>query len=281
MAKVSLTYGLVFTIFFQLFFGAYEIISERELFKRETYGPRPVSFEPVKQNDLDRYDFTKARAFRGLISMRFISAIDKAEFRKALLNEIPQILRNRAKIYISAALKYSEMFNVDPLWILSVLWTESHFKPLAKSQVNATGLMQIMPMTGVYLSELLKRPSNKRIVLELLKDPETNIELGTFYLMRLLKRFKYHRFATVAYNMGPRFVSRRLRKKLPVGTRNDYYDKVVKKYNFLKRAVTKLEKESRLLAKENILTYKAKLPHHSYYIGSDIKLISFPSFAKR
>ena len=141
--------------------------------------------------------------------------------------------------------------------------------------------MQIMPMTGVYLNELLKRPSEKKLVLEMLKDPETNIELGAFYLMRLYKRFKSHRYATVAYNMGPRFVSRRIKTGGQIGVKNDYYSKVKKRYNFLKRAIIKLQKQSRLEAVSSYIWKRQYKVNLSHYIGSDIQLRPLPKIAQR
>ena len=47
--------------------------------------------------------------------------------------------------------KYSEEYNLDPYFVLSVMKAESNFNPNAKSNRNALGLMQITEETGEIL----------------------------------------------------------------------------------------------------------------------------------
>jgi len=146
-----------------------------------------------------------------------------------------------------------EKHEVDPFWVLSVMWTESHFKHESVSHKGARGLMQVMPPT---FGEALRKMKKKGIKLEAeqkesyLRDRYQNtfyeldyaevvsklknLEIGIFYLKGLLKSFKknyYH--ATVAYNMGPGWTRKRLKNKKPVGTKNHYLNKVLKNYHHI------------------------------------------------
>ena len=176
---------------------------------------------------------------------------------KNLLLTLPLNIRRKASNSIKAILKISEIHQVDPIWITSVIWTESHFNPKAKSSVGARGLMQVMPTTKKYILKKLRRARRKLIiempgfdaqdfsVKNLRKDEKrefikklVNIELGVIYLKRLLKRFdNSHKLATIAYNMGPSWTKRRLVLNLPVGNNNHYFNKVNSAYRFITKRI--------------------------------------------
>jgi hypothetical protein len=286
--KASLYTIFLFVILFALSslvemldFPAYSI--------KETYGPqikkRPIivsSVAPTKEilYTYDSYDFSKAQSFSRKTNLVYLSHVDKQELEDALLMKMPYNIRMSAKKYIKDILHYSEVFQVDPVWTLAVIWTESHFRSYAKSRVSATGLMQIMPRTGKFLVKLLKRPSDKRLVRKLIKDPRTNIELGTYYLRRLIKRFGLHQYATVAYNMGPSYVSKRLKRGRPVGNRNLYFDKVARYYYILQKGVRELERETKTLAKDSFVLRLAPIDI-TYYFGHDLHDLVLPRYALR
>lgn len=94
---------------------------------------------------------------------------------------------------------FSKKYNVDKCLIMSVIKVESSFKQDAVSDAGAIGLMQIMPKTAVYVSEL----SNiSDFSLDKLTEPETNIEIGSYYIKYLIDKFKDERLALAAYNAG-------------------------------------------------------------------------------
>ncbi len=184
-----------------------------------------------------------------LKDMTFFDGHSKTDVEQKILKNLPPFLAKKAKRYIKAVLTLSEFHQVDPIWILSVMWTESHFDYSAKSWAGARGLMQIMPETRKFVYQQYRNKGNLLIVEK--KDFNmnrffsykvsqkqykahikklVNIELGIIYLKKLLKKFKSHKYATVAYNMGPGWTRYRLRKKLPVGQNNLYLDKVRKAY---------------------------------------------------
>lgn len=94
----------------------------------------------------------------------------------------------------------------DPYLVAAVMREESHFNPNAVSPVGAMGLMQIMPSTGRFIAgELGKRGFR----LSELLNPDINIELGSWYLGHLLKRFDNDIVLSIAgYNAGPNAAAR-------------------------------------------------------------------------
>lgn len=83
--------------------------------------------------------------------------------------------------------------DVDPLWIVAMMWQESRFYSEAKSHAGAIGLLQIMPNTGSYYNA---SPSD-------LYNPQVNIPVGIEYLDYLQSYYEGSlRWATIAYNQG-------------------------------------------------------------------------------
>ena len=70
-----------------------------------------------------------------------------------------------------------------------------------RSSAGAVGLMQLMPETGRRTAKEFHLPYAGHVTLT---DPDSNIQLGTAYLRKLLDRFDNNRvLATAAYNAGP------------------------------------------------------------------------------
>ena len=208
------------------------------------------------------YQFPAIKSSFGNIPLSNIQNYSKEEFRALVLASVPGRLKLRLARYIKTTMELCEKYQVDPFWAISVMWTESHFHFRAESHVQATGLMQIMPATGEFLGRLLKMPISKDLVFEHIRDPKVNIEMGVFYLKRLLRIFDgNHTLATVAYNMGPGGVFRRLRAKRPVGVRNQYLDKVRKYHKFISREFVAVN--SRVSAEIN-KTLVVKFPSSKY-----------------
>ncbi len=202
------------------------------------------------------YSYTDTQLGFFLQDLDFFDINSKLDAEEKILASLPRGLSRKAKNYVRAVLKISEKHQVDPIWILSVMWTESSFDYSAQSWAGARGLMQIMPETRKFVYRVYRNGHNKLLV----EDPKfnvheyfpyrvlpkfkkihvkklVNIELGIIYLKNLLNAFKDHKHATVAYNMGPGWTRGRLRRKQPVGTDNEYLDKVQAAY---KRIVRKI-----------------------------------------
>ncbi len=91
--------------------------------------------------------------------------------------------------------------NLDPLLVLAVIKTESSFRKTVVSHKGAIGLMQILPNTAQYVSQM-----HDHIELthsEELFEPDTNILIGINYLSYLVDKFENQKYAIIAYNMGP------------------------------------------------------------------------------
>ena len=94
---------------------------------------------------------------------------------------------------------------VDPELIYSIMREESGYRPKVISPVGARGLLQIMRETG---TQLAGRAGRADFDVDDLFDPEMNIELGSFYLSELSRRFPTRISASIAsYNAGPHVVT--------------------------------------------------------------------------
>lgn len=259
--KLSKFFGV--TLFLFAAFSLYRFHSNEALVadfgtpssRNEAISAPPVILLEESITELDQYyQFDGVRAvFHPKKSKLNLYTSPKAIVESSFLNAIPKQFKKRVLPLIKPVLVLSQRYRVDPMWVLSIMWTESHFKYQARSRVGAQGLMQVMPVTKRYLKSVLRRKkvnflsnSNTSELEELagvkLQDLELknyrnvleNIELGVYYLSKLYRRFKQNPVhATVAYNMGPSWTRRRLAYRKAVGKRNIYLNKVKKNYNKL------------------------------------------------
>lgn len=95
---------------------------------------------------------------------------------------------------------------VDPGLFFSLIRQESVFEPDVRSGPGARGLTQIMPPTARWIA---KRLGYRNFEMSRLRDPETNIKFGVYYLAIQLEDFDGDVFrALAAYNAGPGNVER-------------------------------------------------------------------------
>lgn len=135
---------------------------------------------------------------------------------------------------------YSKEYGIDDSLVYSVIKVESKFNKKAVSKRNAKGLMQI--------SEITQNWAQEELGLENIDifDPETNINIGCWYLNKLFKEFNDLDLVITAYNGGSGNVSKWLK--------NDAYSRDGNKLHEIPFEETKnyLEK-----VKENYRVYKA------------------------
>jgi hypothetical protein len=94
-----------------------------------------------------------------------------------------------------------------PLPLLyAVIREESYFDPHSGSRAGAVGLMQLMPETAEEMAGELKLQGYN------LKNPEDNLELGTRYLAKLLRKTGSWPKTLMSYNAGPTKVRRWTRR---------------------------------------------------------------------
>jgi soluble lytic murein transglycosylase len=91
--------------------------------------------------------------------------------------------------------------DVDLAWVYGLIRQESRFIMDARSSVGASGLMQIMPATGRWIA---KKMGTSDFKVEQLKERDTNLRFGTFYLKSVLDDLDGSpAMASAAYNAGP------------------------------------------------------------------------------
>jgi soluble lytic murein transglycosylase len=90
---------------------------------------------------------------------------------------------------------------LDDAWVYGLMRQESRFITSAKSNVGASGLMQLMPATAKWVARKIGlRDFNHGRV----NDTETNVLLGTSYMRLVMENLDNHPvLASAAYNAGP------------------------------------------------------------------------------
>lgn len=97
--------------------------------------------------------------------------------------------------------RYARAQKLDPFLVAALIRQESLFDKDVVSYAKAIGLMQVMPGTG---RELGRRVGLKNVRPASLKDADTNLRIGTYYLRRQLDSRDGNVEETLAgYNAGP------------------------------------------------------------------------------
>ena len=107
--------------------------------------------------------------------------------------------------YRKALEQYSRERELDPFLVAALIRQESEFNARAVSRANAYGLTQVLPSTGRELSRKLNIPKFRA---NMLFQPDTNLQIGTYYLKSLLDQLQGRWEPTLAsYNAGKRHVN--------------------------------------------------------------------------
>ena len=94
----------------------------------------------------------------------------------------------------------ARQWDLDEAFVYSIIRQESRFQPHARSRVGAAGLMQLMPATAKWVAAQIRiHPFRSDMLLQ----PETNIQMGSYYFRRVLSDLGHPILATAAYNAGP------------------------------------------------------------------------------
>lgn len=102
--------------------------------------------------------------------------------------------------------KACQEFSVDEYDMLGLIRTESFFQTAVSSSAGAVGLTQLMEETAIDCASRLKIQDLD------IRDPQTNIRIGTYYYGNLVKRLDGSNIlALFAYNAGPNRVRRWLK----------------------------------------------------------------------
>jgi soluble lytic murein transglycosylase len=139
-------------------------------------------------------------------ALRLRTALSLRDYLEEVRLRLP---RESYQEMVDAIADASLRYEVPPETILAVIRIESAFDANAVSEKGAVGLMQLLPTTGAEMARELRIEWNGEGDL---RDPSTNIALGTYYLTKLLGRFNDLTRALAAYNEGPERVADRARR---------------------------------------------------------------------
>jgi soluble lytic murein transglycosylase-like protein len=102
----------------------------------------------------------------------------------------------RESIYSELIEAAAQAHGVDPMLVQALIQVESNYKPRAKSNKGAMGLMQLMPATA------------REYKVRNAYDPKSNIDAGVRRLKSLIDKWGGLELALAAYNAGEGAVAR-------------------------------------------------------------------------
>jgi soluble lytic murein transglycosylase len=148
----------------------------------------------------------------------------------AIYNEVyrqlPDKFKNRAVEVAKTIMKESAVYDIDPVFVLAVIKTESSFNPLARGRFGEIGLMQVKPDTAEWIAHKYGIGWRGKRTLE---NPVSNVRIGVAYFNWLREKFdgSANRYIS-AYNMGARKVSMMYSQE---NKPREYSLRVMKNYN--------------------------------------------------
>jgi len=147
--------------------------------------------------------------------------------------------------YWDSIVAHARKYGQDPYLVAAVIREESQFVADALSPAGARGLMQVMPSTGEWVAKRIKLDGFDR---GKLFDPDTAVQIGTWYIGHLMKQFKGDPLLmAAAYNAGPDAVAGWISKNgyngerdvfvemIPFSETRNYVKKVLRNYSEYKR----------------------------------------------
>ena len=115
------------------------------------------------------------------------------------------LFKEREKKYDSIILEAAKRHNVPPTLIKAVIMRESKFQESARGRHQEYGLMQIREAAATDWIKALRKKEFSSF--DQLLVPELNIEIGTWYLAKGLKKYQDYKYksalALAHYNAGP------------------------------------------------------------------------------
>jgi soluble lytic murein transglycosylase len=192
---------------------------------------------------------------------RAVSLYSRLKSTPSLKDRIDDVLLYPV-VYSDYIINASKKYSIDPFLLLAIAREESRYNPEAISPAGAIGLLQIMPSTARRLSLEIKKDNGSvggEVAVEaqrwpaLLTDPALNIELGAFYLSRLIKRYGVLSYAIAAYNAGEAAVDSWLKNNY--SDEDEFIEDIPygETINYVKRVLTTYEKYLRI--------YRQMLPY--------------------
>lgn len=133
-------------------------------------------------------------AFRQELYDLAINAADKTSLTHDFTLRYPTPYRDLMQAYVRDN-------GLDEAWVYGLIRQESRFQNYARSNVGASGVMQVMPATAKWIA---KRMKVREFQPGMIHKLDTNLQFGTFYLRHVLDNVNGQALvATAAYNAGP------------------------------------------------------------------------------
>ncbi|MGH1342120.1 MAG: transglycosylase SLT domain-containing protein [Nannocystales bacterium] len=174
------------------------------------------------------------------------------------------------RAFRAAVEREARHFEIDPIHMWSLMYTESRFRRFVVSPVGARGALQIMPWTAQQLAERLGEVEpGGSFDDDTLFDIDTNAHLAGYYVAELLKKFHGQApMAYASYNGGPSNVQRWLeaKAKSEVPLERDVFVEEIafrESYRYAKR-VTEVSAAYALM-------YKGEFPRWTNEIDADVE----------
>jgi soluble lytic murein transglycosylase len=101
--------------------------------------------------------------------------------------------------YDALVREQAQRFDLDPALVAAVIYQESRFRPNARSDAGAIGLMQVLPDTG---ETIARWTGGKSFRVDDLYDPAVNVRYGSWFLHHLFEKYGDETRALAAYHAG-------------------------------------------------------------------------------
>ncbi|WP_201509098.1 lytic transglycosylase domain-containing protein [Psychrobacter alimentarius] len=126
--------------------------------------------------------------------------LDRAIYAIDNTNSVDSLALSHPMPHQDAVVRYSQSAGIDPAWAYGIMRQESRFVTSARSNVGASGLMQVMPDTAKYIARNLGETYSASRA----NSGDTNIRYGTWYMGDIFgKLSRQPVLATAGYNAGP------------------------------------------------------------------------------
>lgn len=201
----------------------------------------------TKVNEESRVSHAKellGKTYKGSNAQKLesVTALNELIVEKLHTN-LPKDYKAKAREIAATVISESAKYDLDPIFVLAMIKTESGFNPLAIGPFAEIGLMQVKPDTAEWIAGKYGLPWNGN---ETLRDPSSNIRIGLAYVNYLRDTFdkKATRYVS-AYNMGPKNVRRLIAKNIKP---KEYKSRVMKNYRNLYKVLASKPLEANLIA---------------------------------
>lgn len=126
--------------------------------------------------------------------------LDRAIYAVDNTDRVDSLALSHPMPHQDAVVRYSQSAGIDPAWAYGIMRQESRFVTSARSNVGASGLMQVMPDTAKYIARNLGETYSASRA----NSGDTNIRYGTWYMGDIFGKLNSQPvLATAGYNAGP------------------------------------------------------------------------------